>query len=115
MYDKENKIIIIYNWDLLTVKLTKPWTPEIFMECYYVAINKPISRGTQREYSSKPLKHSIVKCILVLKRLDIGIFLSPKNFHLFGFPSWKSSDQKIIRIKTYFFKNFSQKKGSRKF
>ena len=25
-------------------------------------------RGTQREYSSKPLKHSIVKRILVLKR-----------------------------------------------
>ena len=26
------------------------------------------NRGTQREYSSKPLKHSIVKRILVLKR-----------------------------------------------
>ena len=25
-------------------------------------------RGTQREYSSKPLKHSTVKCILVFKR-----------------------------------------------
>ena len=25
-------------------------------------------RGTQREYSSKPLKHSIVERILVLKR-----------------------------------------------
>ena len=25
-----------------TVKLTKPWTPEIFMECYCVARNKPI-------------------------------------------------------------------------
>ena len=25
-----------------TVKLTKPWTPEIFMERYYVARNKPI-------------------------------------------------------------------------
>ena len=24
-------------------------------------------RGTQREYSSKPLKHSIVKCILVFE------------------------------------------------
>ena len=42
MCDKEKKIIIIYNWDLLTVKLTKPWTPEISMECYYVVINKPI-------------------------------------------------------------------------
>ena len=27
-----------------------------------------LSRGTQREYSSKPLKHSIVKRILVFKR-----------------------------------------------
>ena len=26
-----------------------------------------INRGTQREYSSKPLKHSIVKHILVFK------------------------------------------------
>ena len=26
----------------LTVKLTKPWTPEIIMECYCVARNKPI-------------------------------------------------------------------------
>ena len=25
-------------------------------------------RGTQREYNSKPLKHSLVKCILVFKR-----------------------------------------------
>ena len=37
-------------------------------------------RGTQREYSSKTLKYSIVKRILVFKRLDIGIFLFPKNF-----------------------------------
>ena len=27
-----------------------------------------VIRGTQREYSSKPLKHSIVKRILVFKR-----------------------------------------------
>ena len=24
---------------IITVKLTKPWTPEIFMECYRVARN----------------------------------------------------------------------------
>ena len=35
-------------------------------------------------------------------------------FHLFRFPSWKSSDPKIIGIKTYLFENFSQKKVSRK-
>ena len=28
----------------------------------------PHSRGTQREHSSKPLKHSIVESILVFKR-----------------------------------------------
>ena len=28
----------------LTVKLTKRWTPEIFMECYCVARNQPITR-----------------------------------------------------------------------
>ena len=42
-------------------------------------------------------------------------FYSLKIFHLFGFPSWKSSDPKIIGIKTDLFENFSQKKGSRKF
>ena len=43
--------------------------------------------------------------------VDIGIFLSPKNFS----SVWKSSDPKIIGIKTYLFENFSQEKGSRKF
>ena len=66
-------------------------------------------RDTQQEYSSKSLKHCIVERILVF-------FGNPlKLFHLFGFPSWKSSDPKIIGIKTYLFENFSQKKGSRKF
>ena len=41
--------------------------------------------------------------------VDIGIYPC-KIFHLFGFPSWKSSDPKIIGIKTYLFENFSQKK-----
>ena len=45
----------------------------------------------------------------------IGIFLSPKIFHLFQFPSWKSSDPKFIGIKTSLFENYSQKKGFRKF
>ena len=31
-------------WGVFTVKLTKPWTPEIFMECYCVARSKPIRR-----------------------------------------------------------------------
>ena len=31
-----------FSYTELTVKLTKPWTPEIFMECYCVVRNKPI-------------------------------------------------------------------------
>ena len=31
-------------------------------------LNNSYYRGTQREYSSKPLKHSIVERILVFKR-----------------------------------------------
>ena len=31
-------------------------------------------RGTQREYSSKPLKHSIVKRVLVFKRWILAYF-----------------------------------------
>ena len=50
-----------------------------------------INRGTQREYRSKPLKHTIVERILVflntkirrLKTVDIGIFYPLKIFHLF--------------------------------
>ena len=42
--------------------------------------------------------------------VDIGIFLSPKNFHLFGSPSWKSSDPKIIGIKTDRFEKFQPEK-----
>ena len=34
----------VYIFCTFTVKLTKPWTPEIFMECYCVARNKPIRR-----------------------------------------------------------------------
>ena len=33
------------------------------------------------------------------------------SFCLFGFPCWKSSDPKIIGVKTYLFRNFNQKKG----
>ena len=46
-----------------------------------------IFRGTQREYSSKPLKHSIVKRILVFKRQIQAYFYPLESFHLFGFPS----------------------------
>ena len=39
------------------------------------------------------------------------IFYPLKFFHLFGCPSLKSSDPKILGIKTYLVENFSQKKG----
>ena len=35
---------------------------------YNEPLHNEVLRGTQREYSSKPLKHSIVKRILVFKR-----------------------------------------------
>ena len=37
------------------MKLTKPWTPEIFMECYYVARNQPIRREI-----TKPQKATVI-------------------------------------------------------
>ena len=45
------------------------------------------SRGTQREYSSKPHKHSIVEHTLVFKRQIKAYFHPLKIFRLFGFPS----------------------------
>ena len=43
--------------------------------------------------------------------LTRAYFYPLKFFHLFGFPSRKSSDPKIIEIETYLFENFSQKIG----
>ena len=69
-------------------------------------------RGTQRGYCSKPLNITLLNAFLnSIQTVDIGIFLCLKTFHLFGFPSWKSSEPKIIGIKTYLFENFSQKKA----
>ena len=71
-----------------------------------------IFRGTQREHSSKPLKHSIVDRIqYYLNGRHRHIFYPLNFFHLFGCPSLKSSDPKILGIKTYLVENFSQKKG----
>ena len=47
--------------------------------------------------------------------VDMGTFLSPKNFSSVRISQLKSSDPKTTRIKTYLFENFSQKKDSRKF
>ena len=69
------------------------------------------NRITQREYSWKPLKHSIVERILVFEPGRYRHIFILKIFHLFGFPSWKSSDPKIMGIKTYLFENFSHKKA----
>ena len=82
--------------------------------CLLYELYTDFIRATQREYSSKPLKHSIVKRILVFKRQIQAYFHPLKMFHLFGFPSVKSSDPKILGI-NYLFENFSQKKGFRKF
>ena len=53
-------------------------------------VNKPTIRGTQREYSSKPLKHSIVvhfKRILVFEPGRYRHIFVLKSFHSFGFPT----------------------------
>ena len=52
----------------------------------------------------------LLKPILVFKRQIQAYFYPLTIFHLFGFPSRKSSVPKIIGIKTYLFENFSQKK-----
>ena len=52
----------------------------------------------------------LLKRILVFKRQIQAYFHPLTIFHLFGFPSRKSSVPKIIGIKTYLFENFSQKK-----
>ena len=52
-------MLIILNTKLytfITVKLTKPWTPEIFMECYCVARNKPT-----RCVITKPRTATVIK------------------------------------------------------
>ena len=67
-------------------------------------------RGTQREYSSKLLKNALLIIFQYLNRRYRHIFVPKKTFHLFGFPSWKSSDPKIIGIKTYFFRKFQPEK-----
>ena len=46
----------------------KHHTEKMLIQGRYLGMQLSIFRGTQREYSSKPLKHSIVKRILVFKR-----------------------------------------------
>ena len=41
---------------------------DITSKTYKIIISLVLTGGTQREYSSKPLKHIIVKRILVFKR-----------------------------------------------
>ena len=53
----------------------------------FTVAGQNIHRGTQREYSSKPLKHSIVERILVFRRQIQAYFYHLKLFYLFGFPS----------------------------
>ena len=58
----------------------------------------------------QPLKHSIVKRMLVLNGRCRHIFI-PKNFYLFWFPSWKFSDLKIIGSNLTFLKILARKKA----
>ena len=47
---------------------TSPQGGRIYLEQFLMISLTRISRGAQREYTSKPLKHSIVKRVLVVKR-----------------------------------------------
>ena len=65
-----------YDEALLKIAFNFSWYQSTELQC-------SCSRGTHREYSysSKQLKNSIVERILVFKtEVDIGTFLSPKNF-----------------------------------
>ena len=57
---------------------------------------------------------NVVQNHLNIALLNVFQYLNGRYRHIF-IPSGKSSDSKIIGIKTYLFENFSQKKGSRKF
>ena len=52
MLEKFKRNLLERYWDILgwifTVKLTKPWTPDIYMKCYCVARNKPLRREITR-------------------------------------------------------------------
>ena len=50
-------------------KLTKSYRkPLLCVHVHHKTLNDSNYRGTQREYSSKPLKHGIVKRFLVFKQ-----------------------------------------------
>ena len=67
-----NCVLLVQNYSLKMLKyhlliigvfyVLKSWFYDIN------PVNTDTDRGTQREYSSEPLKHSIIKCILVFKR-----------------------------------------------
>ena len=62
------------NWAACGAAQFIKWVPFFFSQGYFwqvvEGVHRPalLIRGTQREYSLKPLKHSIVKRILVFKR-----------------------------------------------
>ena len=42
LFNRPFACYLLFFYVSVTVKLTKPWTPEIFMECYCIVRNKPI-------------------------------------------------------------------------
>ena len=64
-----SKIIVLASWmTQREVELTQTADYYLHHANENVTTIVPLFRGTQREYSSKPLQHSIVKHILVFKR-----------------------------------------------
>ena len=72
----------------VSVKLTKPWTPEIFMECYCVARNKPI----RCEITKQQAVCGFEVCLHILNFIVIGQYTIniPEIFQVFMvFWVWK--------------------------
>ena len=59
----------------LTMKLPKPWTPEILLECYCVAREEPIRHGKTKEQAATIilLVCGFVACLQVLFFAAIGL------------------------------------------
>ena len=65
------KNTVLVSMDVTSLYTNIPHEEGVTTVCYAYEDfygDKALYRGTQREYSSKPLKHSIVKRVLVLKR-----------------------------------------------
>ena len=91
---------------LLMGKIASVTAPIVFQRTMYL----PINAGNHGLVEGHPNKNIVQNhlniALLVVKRYTYA-YISPLIiFRLFGFPCWKSSDPKIIGIKTLPFRKF---------